>query len=104
QTPDIEATIASMAKIPSERVNHDDKERLKNLEKNLKLLIFGQDDSISALASAIKLTRSGLRRKDKPLGSFLFVGPTGVGKTEVTKQLAHQLSIEFLRFDMSEYM
>jgi len=102
--PEIEDTIASIAKIPIQRVSMDDREKIKNLEQSLKLLIFGQDKAIHNLCDVIKLSRSGLRNNDRPVGSFLFVGPTGVGKTEVTKQLAQQLGIPFLRFDMSEYM
>ncbi len=81
-----------------------DREVLRNLERNLKLVIFGQDQAIEALAASIKMARSGLGEKTKPVGSFLFAGPTGVGKTEVTRQLAATLGVEFLRFDMSEYM
>jgi ATP-dependent Clp protease ATP-binding subunit ClpA len=85
-------------------VSTNDKDKLKDLEKNLKLLVFGQDDAISALGSAIKLSRAGLRETQKPIGCFLFAGPTGVGKTEVTRQLAKVLGVELIRFDMSEYM
>jgi ATP-dependent Clp protease ATP-binding subunit ClpA len=84
-------------------VSSSDKETLKNLDRNLKMLVFGQDQSIDALTSAIRLSRSGLSNEDKPIGSFLFAGPTGVGKTEVTKQLAKCMGVEFIRFDMSEY-
>ncbi|MEQ1876957.1 MAG: ATP-dependent Clp protease ATP-binding subunit ClpA [Bdellovibrionia bacterium] len=101
---DIEDTVAAIAKIAPARVSADDKEKLKTFERDLKLLIYGQDKAISALAAAIKLSRSGLTKHDKPNGSFLFVGPTGVGKTEVSKQLANNLGIKFLRFDMTEYM
>ena len=101
---DIEVTVASIARIPTQRVSVDDREKLRNLERDLKLMIYGQDKAISALSTAIKMSRSGLRRTDRPVGGFLFVGPTGVGKTEVTKQLANTLGIKFLRFDMSEYM
>ena len=92
-----------MARIPQQSVSSSDKETLKNLDRNLKMLVFGQDESINALTSAIRLSRSGLAIEDKPVGSFLFAGPTGVGKTEVTKQLAKCMGIEFIRFDMSEY-
>lgn len=101
---EIENVIAKIARIPIKKITARDKDTLKNLERDLKLLVYGQDEAISALASAIKLSRSGLRDQKKPVGSFLFVGPTGVGKTEVTKQLANLLGIELLRFDMSEYM
>jgi len=101
---DIENTVASMARVPTEQVSTDDRKKLKNLEKNLKLLIYGQDLAIESLVNVIKLSRSGLRRADRPIGCFLFVGPTGVGKTEVTKQLAHNLGVPLLRYDMSEYM
>jgi ATP-dependent Clp protease ATP-binding subunit ClpA len=101
---DIEAAVALMAKIPPKNVSVDMREQLQNLERDLSLSVFGQDKAIQALASAIKLARSGLGHPEKPVGSFLFSGPTGVGKTEVAKQLARVLSVEFLRFDMSEYM
>ena len=101
---DIESIIAKMARIPAQSVSSTDKETLKNLERNLKMLVFGQDQSIDALTSAIRLSRSGLANEDKPVGSFLFAGPTGVGKTEVTKQLAKCMGVEFIRFDMSEYV
>ncbi|HEV7713968.1 MAG TPA: ATP-dependent Clp protease ATP-binding subunit ClpA, partial [Steroidobacteraceae bacterium] len=100
----IEDVVARMARIPAKSVSTSDKETLKNLERNLKLSIFGQDKAIEALASAIKMARSGLGDQRKPVGSFLFAGPTGVGKTEVTRQLALVMGVEFLRFDMSEYM
>ncbi|WP_419147095.1 ATP-dependent Clp protease ATP-binding subunit ClpA [Pseudoalteromonas 'SMAR'] len=100
---DIEAIVSKMARIPQQSVSSSDKETLKNLDRNLKMLVFGQDESINALTSAIRLSRSGLANEDKPVGSFLFAGPTGVGKTEVTKQLAKCMGIEFIRFDMSEY-
>ncbi len=93
-----------MARIPAKNVSTSDREVLRNLERNLKLVIFGQDPAIEALAAAIKMARSGLGDERKPVGSFLFAGPTGVGKTEVTRQLAIALGVEFLRFDMSEYM
>ncbi|UYZ83961.1 ATP-dependent Clp protease ATP-binding subunit ClpA [Entomomonas sp. E2T0] len=102
--PQVEAIIAKMARVPSKSVNASDKELLRNLERDLKLTVFGQDTAISSLASAIKLSRAGLKAPDKPVGSFLFVGPTGVGKTEVAKQLSRALGIELIRFDMSEYM
>ncbi|PAJ73666.1 ATP-dependent Clp protease ATP-binding subunit ClpA [Pseudoalteromonas sp. NBT06-2] len=101
---DIEQIIAKMARIPQQSVSSSDKDTLKNLDRNLKLLVFGQDESIDALTSAIRLSRSGLSSEDKPIGSFLFAGPTGVGKTEVTKQLAKCMGIELVRFDMSEYV
>ncbi len=103
-TEEIEAIIAKMARIPAKQVSATDKDVLKHLERNLKMVIFGQDPAIDSLASAIKLSRSGLGNPDKPIGNFLFAGPTGVGKTEVTRQLAMQLGIELVRFDMSEYM
>jgi ATP-dependent Clp protease ATP-binding subunit ClpA len=102
--PEIEATIATMARIPPKSVSKSDTELLASLEGNLKTVVFGQDPAIHALASAIKLARAGLREPDKPIGSYLFTGPTGVGKTEVAKQLADTLGVEMLRFDMSEYM
>ncbi|WP_374474376.1 AAA family ATPase, partial [Arenimonas sp.] len=101
---EIELIVAKMARIPTKQVSASDKDVLKNLERNLKMVIFGQDPAIETLVSAIKLARSGLANPDKPIGNFLFAGPTGVGKTEVTKQLAMQLGIELVRFDMSEYM
>ena len=101
---DIEKIVAKIAKIPPRSVSSSDKEQLQNLESNLKLTVFGQDSAIETLASAIKLSRSGLAQPEKPIGCFLFSGPTGVGKTEVAKQLAHTLGVEFIRFDMSEYM
>jgi ATP-dependent Clp protease ATP-binding subunit ClpA len=101
---EIELIVSKMARIPAKQVNASDKDVLKNLDRNLKMLIFGQDPAIETLVSAIKLSRSGLGHPDKPIGSFLFAGPTGVGKTEVTKQLAMQLGVELVRFDMSEYM
>jgi ATP-dependent Clp protease ATP-binding subunit ClpA len=100
----VEDVIARMARIPPKSVSTSDREILKNLERNLKLVIFGQDRAIDALAAAIKMARSGLGDQRKPVGSFLFAGPTGVGKTEVTRQLAIVMGVEFLRFDMSEYM
>ncbi len=101
---DIETTIAKMARIPAKTVTKSDVQVLKNLDRDLKRVVFGQDNAISALASAIKLSRAGLREPEKPIGSYLFSGPTGVGKTEVAKQLAMTLGVELLRFDMSEYM
>ncbi len=100
----VEDVVARMARIPAKSVSTSDREILKNLERNLKLVIFGQDRAIEALAAAIKMARSGLGDQRKPVGSFLFAGPTGVGKTEVTRQLAIAMGVEFLRFDMSEYM
>ena len=100
----IEETVARMAKIPPKQVSVDDKEALKSLEVDLQKVVFGQDQAIGLVANAIKMSRAGLREADKPIGSFLFTGPTGVGKTEVAKQLAKTLGINFLRFDMSEYM
>jgi ATP-dependent Clp protease ATP-binding subunit ClpA len=100
----IEDVVARMARIPAKSVSTSDREVLKNLERNLKLVIFGQDRAIEALGAAIKMARSGLGDQRKPVGSFLFAGPTGVGKTEVTRQLAIAMGVEFLRFDMSEYM
>ena len=100
----IEEVVARIARIPPKTVSSNDKEVLRNLERNLKLVIFGQDKAVETLSSAIKMARSGLGDSRKPVGSFLFAGPTGVGKTEVTRQLAIALGIEFIRFDMSEYM
>lgn len=101
---DIEAIVAKIARIPEKSVSSSDKEALKNLEPNLKMVVFGQDKAISVLTDAIRLSRSGLGNEKRPIGSFLFAGPTGVGKTEVTQQLARILGIELIRFDMSEYM
>ncbi|MFY0310407.1 ATP-dependent Clp protease ATP-binding subunit ClpA [Leisingera sp. D0M16] len=101
---EIEAVVAKIARIPPKNVSKDDAEVLKDLENSLKRVVFGQDDAITALSSAIKLARAGLREPEKPIGNYLFAGPTGVGKTEVAKQLADQLGVELLRFDMSEYM
>ena len=101
---DVEKVIASIARIPEKSVSRNDKEVLGNLERNLKMTVFGQEQAIEQLSSAIKLARAGLKPVDKPIGSFLFAGPTGVGKTEVSKQLAESLGIPLLRFDMSEYM
>jgi ATPases with chaperone activity, ATP-binding subunit len=101
---EIEAVVAKIARIPPKSVSKDDSEMLRDLEGNLKRVVFGQDDAIDALASAIKLSRAGLREPEKPIGCYLFAGPTGVGKTEVAKQLASVMGIEMKRFDMSEYM
>ncbi|MGH1356286.1 MAG: ATP-dependent Clp protease ATP-binding subunit ClpA [Thalassovita sp.] len=101
---EIEAVVAKIARIPPKNVSKDDAEVLKDLEKSLKRVVFGQDNAIEALSSAIKLARAGLREPEKPIGNYLFAGPTGVGKTEVAKQLADTLGVELLRFDMSEYM
>ena len=100
----IEDIVSKIARIPPKTVSKDDKSVLENLERDLKRVVFGQDEAITALASAIKLSRAGLKSPDKPVGSFVFAGPTGVGKTEVTKQLAKLLGVELVRFDMSEYM
>jgi ATP-dependent Clp protease ATP-binding subunit ClpA len=101
---EVEDIIAKIARIPPQSVSSDDRAQLRNLERNLKNVVFGQDPAIEALAAAIKMARSGLGKPDKPIGAFLFSGPTGVGKTEVAKQLAFTLGIELIRFDMSEYM
>lgn len=101
---EIEATIATMARIPPKTVSGDDQKILSKLERELKHVVYGQEQAIAALVSSIKLARAGLRESDKPIGSYLFSGPTGVGKTEVAKQLASSLGVELLRFDMSEYM
>jgi ATP-dependent Clp protease ATP-binding subunit ClpA len=101
---DIEAIVAKIARIPPKNVSRTDKETLRNLDRDLKMVVFGQDEAIESLGTAIKLARSGLGHENKPIGSFLFAGPTGVGKTEVTRQLANVLGIELVRFDMSEYM
>ena len=101
---EVEQVVARIARIPAKSVSASDRDQLKNLERDLKLVIFGQDPAIDALSSAIKMARSGLRDEEKPVGAFLFAGPTGVGKTEVTRQLAYCLGIELIRFDMSEYM
>jgi ATP-dependent Clp protease ATP-binding subunit ClpA len=103
-TKEIEDVVAKIARIPPKNVNKDDAEVLRDLEKNLKRVVFGQDPAIDALASAIKLARAGLREPKKPIGNYLFTGPTGVGKTEVANQLADTLGVNILRFDMSEYM
>jgi ATP-dependent Clp protease ATP-binding subunit ClpA len=101
---DIETVIAKIARIPPKTVSSDDKDTLLKLEKNLQMVVFGQDEAISSLATSIKLARAGLRGGEKPIGSFLLSGPTGVGKTEITRQLAGLLGLELIRFDMSEYM
>lgn len=101
---DIENIIAKLARIPSRQVTNDDKSLLKNIESELKLGVFGQNDAVESLSTSIKLSRSGLAQVDKPMGSFLFAGPTGVGKTEICKQLARIMGVKLLRFDMSEYM
>jgi ATP-dependent Clp protease ATP-binding subunit ClpA len=101
---DVEAVVAKIARIPPKSVNRSDKEVLQKLEANLKMVVFGQDAAVSSLSTSIKMARAGLRGGDKPIGSFLLAGPTGVGKTEVTRQLAKLLGLELIRFDMSEYM
>jgi ATP-dependent Clp protease ATP-binding subunit ClpA len=101
---DVEAIVAKIARIPPKTVSANDKEQLRNLERDLKMAVFGQDEAIDVLANAIKMARAGLNHPGKPIGSFLFAGPTGVGKTEVTKQLARVMGMELIRFDMSEYM
>jgi ATP-dependent Clp protease ATP-binding subunit ClpA len=100
----VEAIVASIARIPPKSVSSSDRKLLANLDRDLKMLVFGQDEAIDSLAAAIKLSRAGLKSPDKPVGSFLFAGPTGVGKTEVARQLSHIMGIELVRFDMSEYM
>jgi len=102
--PEVEYIVAKMARIPTKQVSASDRDVLRNLERNLKMVVFGQDAAIEALTASIKMARSGLADPAKPIGSFLLAGPTGVGKTEVTRQLAMQLGIEMIRFDMSEYM
>ncbi len=101
---DVEKMVAKIARIPANTVSSSDKEALKDLDKNLKMVIFGQDEAIDTMSSAIKLSRAGLKEGEKPIGSFLFAGPTGVGKTEVCRQLARIMGVELVRFDMSEYM
>ena len=101
---DLENIIAKIARIPSKRVNRNDKEQLLNLNRDLKLVVYGQDEAVGELSDAIKLSRAGLRDMEKPIGCYLFTGPTGVGKTEISKQLARNLGLELMRFDMSEYM
>jgi ATP-dependent Clp protease ATP-binding subunit ClpA len=100
----VENIVAKMARIPAKSVSASDRDALRTLDRDLKLTIFGQDQAIEALSSAIKMARSGLREEEKPIGAFLLAGPTGVGKTEVTRQLAHCMGVELIRFDMSEYM
>ncbi len=101
---DVEQIVAKIARIPEMRIGSSDREKLRTLERDLKMVVFGQDPAIDSLSTAIKLSRSGLGHEEKPIGSFLFAGPTGVGKTEVTRQLAKVMGIELIRFDMSEYM
>ena len=101
---DVEAVVAMMARIPPKQVSSNDRDSLKNLDRDLKTVVFGQDAAIDALSTAIKMSRAGLREAEKPIGSYLFSGPTGVGKTEVARQLAKTMGIEITRFDMSEYM
>src|SRR5690606_23190417 len=101
---DIEQIIAKIARIPEQSVSRTDQELLKQLDRNLKMVVFGQDEAIDKLTAAIRLSRSGLGAEHKPIASFMFAGPTGVGKTEITQQLAKAMGIEFVRFDMSEYM
>ncbi|WP_156493116.1 AAA family ATPase, partial [Oleiphilus sp. HI0125] len=100
----IEDVVAKIARIPPRNVSSSDKDKLKNIERDLKMVVFGQDLAIESLATAIKLSRAGLKSPEKPDGAFLFAGPTGVGKTEVTKQLSKVMGVELVRFDMSEYM
>ncbi|MCK5874256.1 MAG: ATP-dependent Clp protease ATP-binding subunit ClpA [Alcanivoracaceae bacterium] len=104
EVEDVEEMVAKIARIPPKSVSASDKELLRNLERDLKMTVFGQDDAIEAMSAAIKLSRAGLKAPNKPVGSFMFAGPTGVGKTEVSRQLARALGIELVRFDMSEYM
>jgi len=101
---DIEGVISAIARIPTKSLTKDDKSALKNLERDLKTLVFDQDSAIDTLTDAIKLSRAGLRDQDKPIGCYLFSGPTGVGKTEVARQLSKTMGVELARFDMSEYM
>ena len=101
---DIEEVVASIAKVPARTVNSDDRDRLQTLDRDLRMVVFGQDPAIETVVSAIRLSRSGLGSDDRPVGSFLFSGPTGVGKTEICRQLARQMGVELVRFDMSEYM
>ena len=102
--PDIEEIVAKIARIPPKSVSKDDTEMLRNIDRDLKTVVFGQDKAIESLSASIKLARAGLREPEKPIGCYLFSGPTGVGKTEVTRQLARLLGLELIRFDMSEYM
>ncbi|MFP4495217.1 MAG: AAA family ATPase, partial [Halochromatium sp.] len=101
---DVETIVAKIARIPTRKVSSSDTESLRHLDRDLKMVVYGQDEAIDALTSAIRMNRSGLGTEDKPIGSFLFTGPTGVGKTEVTRQLARIMGLELIRFDMSEYM
>lgn len=101
---EVEAIVAQIARVPAESVSASDKSQLKNLDRDLKMVVFGQDEAIHTISAAIKLSRAGLKDEEKPIGSFLFAGPTGVGKTELSRQLARVMGIELLRFDMSEYM
>ena len=101
---DIEEIVAKIARVPAESVNHDDRSKLQTLERDLKAVVFGQDAALEALAASVKMARSGLGKTDRPIGAFLFSGPTGVGKTEAARQLAYIMGVELLRFDMSEYM
>src|SRR5665811_2592380 len=101
---EIEEIIAKIARIPTRTVSHDDRNALKNLDRDLKAVVFGHNKATDALATAIKMSRSGLGNPQKPIGSFLFSGPTGVGKTEVARQLAFAMGMTLHRFDMSEYM
>jgi ATP-dependent Clp protease ATP-binding subunit ClpA len=101
---EIEDIVAKIARVPAKTVANDERNALRNLDRDLKAVVFGQDKAIDAMATAIKMTRSGLGNPQKPIGSFLFSGPTGVGKTEVARQLAYTLGVELIRFDMSEYM
>jgi ATP-dependent Clp protease ATP-binding subunit ClpA len=100
----VEKVVAKIARIPPRTVNSDDKKSLQDLDKNMKMMVYGQDLAVTTLSNAIKLSRAGLKAPEKPVGSFLFAGPTGVGKTEVSRQLAHIMGMELIRFDMSEYM
>ncbi|HFD87196.1 MAG TPA: AAA family ATPase, partial [Gammaproteobacteria bacterium] len=104
EADEIEQVVAKIARIPPRTVSANDKDKLKDLEKNLKMLVYGQEEAIQTLAAAIKLSRAGLSQEQKPIGAFLLAGPTGVGKTEVTRQLAKLMGLELIRFDMSEYM
>jgi ATP-dependent Clp protease ATP-binding subunit ClpA len=104
QVSDVEKVVAKIARIPPRTVNSDDKKSLQDLDKNMKMMVYGQDLAVTTLSNAIKLSRAGLKAPEKPVGSFLFAGPTGVGKTEVSRQLAHIMGMELIRFDMSEYM
>src|SRR5690625_6640740 len=102
--PDIEKIVDTIARIPPKSVSSSDKEQRRKLDENLKMTVFGQDEAIDTLTTAIKLSRAGLSWGEKPIGSFLLSGPTGVGKTEVSRQLAKAMGVELIRFDMSEYM